>query len=77
MSAMIAQDMPNNHPRLTCYSIECNGATLVHQVYMTPSLWSSKQVGFMSAHPTKIVTSADGGERNLSWNGVNFGTSPN
>ncbi len=62
----------SSHPRLTCYSSECDGATLVHQSYMTSYEWESKMTEFMNTHSIQLVTSADRGGHSMAWDGANF-----
>ena len=54
-----------NRARLTCYTKKCNGATLVHQPYMTPEIWEQKRGEFLSVHECKGVRDLQGVP--LSW----------
>ena len=54
-----------NRARLTCYTRKCNGATLVHQPYMTPEIWDQKRGEFLSVHECREVRDLQGVP--LSW----------
>ena len=41
----------NPRPRLTCYILECVGATLVRQPYMNADVWKQKEAEFLLQHP--------------------------
>jgi len=45
----------NPRPRLTCYTPECNGATLVCQPYMSEDVWRRKSAEFLLQHPYSCV----------------------
>ena len=50
-----------SHPRLTCYSRSCDGATLVAQPYMTQAIFDDKVREFLKVHPPKdgLINDAD------------------
>ena len=41
----------NPRPRLTCYILECVGATLGRQPYMNADVWKQKEAEFLLQHP--------------------------
>ncbi len=41
--------------RLTCFSPECRGTTIVHQPYMQGKAWEEAQERFLEQHPCLVV----------------------
>ena len=45
----------NSHPRFTCYSEGCNGATLVRQPFMDFQGWEKETEEFSAKHPCSKI----------------------